>query len=130
MRAHGEAAFPEEACGVLLGRADPAGEAKEVAHARAVANAKQDERHRRFLIAPEAWLAAEEEAARQGLDVIGVYHSHPNGVARPSEFDRQHAWPWYSYVIVGVAFGKATDVTSWRLADDRGAFNPEDMLQV
>lgn len=130
MRAWGEAAFPEEACGFLLGTASTDGAQKQVALALAAENQRAEERHRRFLLPPEAMLRAEEEAARRGLDVIGIWHSHPNGVAKPSDFDREHAWPWYSYVIVGVTFGKATEVTSWRLAEDRGRFNREDMVQI
>jgi len=59
------------------------------------------------------------------LDVVGWYHSHPDHPARPSLFDREHAWPWYSYVIVSVVSGKAADMTSWRLNDDRQDYTPE-----
>ena len=58
---------------------------------------------------------------------MGWYHSHPDHPARPSEFDREHAWPWYSYIIVSVAAGKPQDMTSWRLADDRSHFLPEEI---
>jgi proteasome lid subunit RPN8/RPN11 len=125
LRAHGEEAFPEEACGFLLGSASPDGAAKRVVHARPARNEKRDERTRRYLIAPEQLLAAEQQALDEGLDVVGFYHSHPTGIARPSAFDRAHAWPWYSYVVVGVLEGKAGAVTSWRLAEDRSAFAEE-----
>ena len=65
--------------------------------------------------------------SQQGLELIGWYHSHPDHPARPSEFDREHAWPWYSYVIVSVAAGQPQDMTSWRLADDRSHFLPEEV---
>jgi proteasome lid subunit RPN8/RPN11 len=130
LRAHAQAAFPEEACGFLLGRADLHGTRKEVVLAQEAANQKQDERTRRYLIEPAQLLQAEDAAQQAGLDILGFYHSHPTGVARPSEFDRAHAWPWYSYVIVGVTAGKAGEVASWRLADDRSAFNPEDMVEI
>ena len=68
---------------------------------------------------------AEKVARQQGLDVIGWYHSHPDHPARPSQYDRDHAWPWYSYIIVSVAEGNPHDMTSWRLNDDREQFSPE-----
>ena len=71
--------------------------------------------------------SAEREAANVGLEVVGWYHSHPDHPARPSEFDREHAWPWYSYVIVSVAAGQPEDMTSWLLADDRTHFLPEEI---
>jgi proteasome lid subunit RPN8/RPN11 len=68
---------------------------------------------------------AEKVGREQGLDVIGWYHSHPDHPARPSEFDREHAWPWYSYIIVSVRNGAPQEMTSWRLEDDRAAFSSE-----
>jgi proteasome lid subunit RPN8/RPN11 len=127
---HGAETFPEEACGFLLGRATEDGTSKEVVTARPAQNEKEDERHRRYLISPLEVMRADEEAARRGLDLIGFYHSHPTGIARPSDFDRQHAWPWYSYVIVAVTYGKPGEVASWVLAPDRAAFSREDILQV
>src|SRR2546430_8129940 len=62
---------------------------------------------------------------RDGLEVIGVYHSHPDHPPAPSAFDREHAWPWLSYVIVGVGQGRAGEVKSWVLAHDRGTFDQE-----
>lgn len=128
--AHAEAAFPEEACGFLLGTATPDGARKECALALPGENEKQEERERRYVIAPRQLLRAEEQAMERGLDVIGIYHSHPSGVARPSAFDLAHAWPWYSYVVAAVTAGKAGEVTSWRMRDDRSAFGSEEMVQV
>ena len=70
---------------------------------------------------------AERAASEQGLELIGWYHSHPDHPARPSEFDREHAWPWFSYIIVSVHAGKPLDMTSWRLADDRTHYLPEEI---
>lgn len=130
MRTHSECAWPEEACGFLLGKARADGLRKDVVEAKEAANQKQGERERRYIIEPAQLLAAEEDAERRGLDIVGFYHSHPNGVPRPSDFDRDHAWPWYSYVIVAVSHGKAGELTSWQLAEDRSSFNPEEIVQI
>jgi proteasome lid subunit RPN8/RPN11 len=116
-------AYPEEGCGVLLGRDVDA--AREVLRAVALVNTLDDAKHRRYTISPDQFLAAERSAREAGLDVVGFFHSHPDHPARPSAFDLEHAWPWYSYVIVSVAHGRAADTTSWRLRDDRAAFEPE-----
>ena len=118
-----ERVYPEEGCGVLLGRED--GASRDVVKAVTFANQREDSRHNRYLISPEQFLAADRAARAEGLDVLGFYHSHPDHPARPSEFDREHAWPWYSYVIVSVAAGRAQVTTSWRLAEDRSRFEPE-----
>jgi proteasome lid subunit RPN8/RPN11 len=116
-------AYPEEGCGVLLGRDVDA--AREVLRAVALVNTLDDAKHRRYTISPDQFLAAERSAREAGLDVVGFFHSHPDHPARPSAFDLEHAWPWYSYVIVSVTHGRAADTTSWRLRDDRAAFEPE-----
>jgi proteasome lid subunit RPN8/RPN11 len=92
-----------------------------------VTNERQDSRHNRFLIHPETVLAAHKEARGLGLDVVGYYHSHPDHPAQPSEFDREHAWPGLSYVIVAVRNGRAEEARSWRLSDDRERFGEEEM---
>jgi proteasome lid subunit RPN8/RPN11 len=126
IRRHGETAYPEECCGFLLGRTDEG--ATAVARVVPVDNERQDNRHNRFLIHPETVLAAHKEARALGLDVVGYYHSHPDHPARPSEFDREHAWPGLSYVIVAVRNGSAEEARSWRLADDRERFEEEELL--
>lgn len=121
IEAHAARAFPEEACGFLLGSAEP----REVREARPADNEKEEERARRYLIRPERLLAAEEEAMRRGLDVLGFYHSHPSGVAEPSAFDREHAWPWWAYLVTGVTALGVGRTTCWRLAEDRSRFEAE-----
>lgn len=81
----------------------------------------------RFLIDPLDQLRVEKGARARGLEVLGYYHSHPDHPARPSIYDRDHAWPWYSYVIVAVERGVPKDLTSWVLAPDRSAFAPESL---
>jgi proteasome lid subunit RPN8/RPN11 len=123
IHAHLSRAYPEEGCGVLLGR--DRGDAREVARAVPIQNQREDSKGKRYLIAPEQFLAAEREARDTGLDVVGFFHSHPDHPARPSGFDLEHAWPFYSYMIVSVEHGQATDMRAWRLAEDRSGFEPE-----
>ena len=80
---------------------------------------QMDERRRRFLIAPEDFLREERHARAAGWEILGFYHSHPDRPPRPSETDREFAWPGYSYVIQSVRDGLAAEVYSWRLKDDR-----------
>lgn len=123
---HAEASYPEECCGVLIGRplADgvDGGLVEQVLPAR---NERAESRHNRFVISPEVVLAAHRQARAKGLDVLGYYHSHPDHPAEPSEFDREHAWPGLSYLIVAVEKGGAVAARSWRLADDRQRFEEE-----
>lgn len=123
IRRHGEGTYPHECCGVLIGRFDPEG--STVVRLEPVDNERDDSRHNRFLITPETLLRADRAARAAGLDVIGFYHSHPDAPARPSEFDREHAWPTYVYVIAAVVGGTAAEVTAWTLATERTHFNPE-----
>jgi proteasome lid subunit RPN8/RPN11 len=120
---HGEATFPEECCGFLIGRAS--GETTVVERVLPVENERQDSRHNRYVIEPETVLKAHKEARAAGADVVGYYHSHPDHPSRPSDFDREHAWPGLSYLIVSVMKGRVADARSWRLADDRERFEEE-----
>lgn len=116
-------AYPYECCGALLGRAQNS--RKEVADILPLQNHRDDSPRNRFLITAEDWKAAEAETRKRGLELIGFYHSHPDHPAWPSVFDREHAWPWYSYVIVAVNEGIPGEATSWTLAEDRASFEPE-----
>lgn len=128
---HGAEAFPHECCGALLGRDSiflenaNAESPREVLELFPLVNRRDDSPRNRFAVTAEDVLEAEKAARKHGLDVVGWYHSHPDHPARPSQFDREHAWPWYSYVIVSVISGKAADMTSWRLNDDRQDYTPE-----
>jgi proteasome lid subunit RPN8/RPN11 len=126
LTAHLCAAYPEEGCGVLIGR--DAGGVREVERAGVLPNQREDARGNRYLIAPEALLAADREARAAGLDVIGFFHSHPDHPARPSAFDLEHAWPYYSYVIASVERGELAELRSFRLSEDRSRFEPEPIV--
>jgi proteasome lid subunit RPN8/RPN11 len=140
IRQHGVRDYPGECCGAILGKTN--GVCKEVVEIVPLKNLRHDparaqellpvdepgretERNR-FLIDPLDQLRVEKDARARGLEVLGYYHSHPDHPARPSEYDREHAWPWYSYVIVSVGRGIAKDLTCWVLAEDRGMFHPEE----
>ena len=124
IRAHGEETFPNECCGFMLGSVSD-GERTVVALLRADNDRESENQYNRFLITPEAFMQSEKAARKKGLDVLGFYHSHPNAPARPSQYDLDHAWPWYSYVIVSVMEGKSDKMTSWLLREDRSSFDEE-----
>jgi len=128
IREHGARGYPHEVCGALLGREHAGngdGPLREVIAALPLENRREDSPRNRFSVTPEDVLRAERAASEQKLELLGWYHSHPDHPARPSEFDREHAWPWYSYVILGVASRVPGEITSWRLADDRSGYAAE-----
>jgi len=125
IRAHGAREYPYECCGALLGTDGATG--REVRALLPLPNGRDDSPRNRFSISADDVRAAERAAEARGLGLIGWYHSHPDHPARPSEFDREHAWPWYSYIIVRVAAGAAEEMTSWRLTDDRTHYDPEEI---
>lgn len=125
IRDHGAKDYPHECCGAILGADTGAG--REVKALFPLVNRRDDSPRNRFSITPEDFRAAERAAAERRLELVGWYHSHPDHPARPSEFDREHAWPFYSYVIVSVAAGTPRELTCWRLEDDRSRFLPEEV---
>jgi proteasome lid subunit RPN8/RPN11 len=136
IRRHGVETFPYECCGALLGRdsafeqnADANQQAsdppREVLELFPLVNRRDDSPRNRFAVTAEDVRDAEKAAGERGLEVVGWYHSHPDHPARPSAFDREHAWPWYSYVIVSVMNGAPAEMTSWRLNDDRQEYSAE-----
>ena len=125
--AHGEAAYPEEGAGLLLGNDD--GRQRVVTSILPFPNAREGEaRHNRYLITAEDMLQGEDEAERRGVEIVGVFHSHPDHPNAPSEYDREWALPWYSYLITSIERGKAAGSRSWRLQDNRITFNEEDVV--
>lgn len=116
--AHGEATYPNECCGIMLGDVLADG-TKVLKELLPVDNSREDEeQYHRFEIKAEDLLKAEKVAASRQLDVIGFYHSHPDHPSKPSEYDRSHAFLFYSYIIVAVEKGKAAAFTSWELNKD------------
>jgi len=128
IRAHGKRAYAEECCGVLLGKVS--GSDKAVEDILEIENERQDERQRRFLITPEAYVNADKEARRRGLEILGFYHSHPDHPARPSQYDLEHAWAWFSYLITRVEKGEPKETTSWVLRENRSTFDEEEIEEL
>lgn len=127
MSAHGEREYPNECCGLLIGRFSDGGK-KTAVKILPLSNAREsDAKHHRFLIPPQELLRGESYAAANGLDVIGFYHSHPDHPAIPSQYDLEHAWPVYSYIVIAVSGGRTGDLRSWELQPDRSAFNEEEI---
>jgi len=120
MEAHLEKAYPGEGAGFLLG---VDGNVKDVL---LLENAREEAaRHNRFLITPEDYLKAEMKAADLGVDLIGVFHSHPDCPNVPSEYDREWAQPFFSYIITRVDEGKVVSHRSWKLVEDRTKYDEE-----
>ncbi len=110
MAAHAEAAYPNECCGVLLGRRE--GETKVAAEARPLENVHASPRAH-YLMRPADLVAEAKQAAARGLRLVGVYHSHPDGGPEFSAEDAANAWPWYSFVVVAVRGGRVSGAASW-----------------
>lgn len=135
IREHGVETYPYECCGALLGTDldipafDPNENSRKISRdvlsLFPLVNRRDDSPRNRFAVTADDVREAEKAASAQGLEVIGWYHSHPDHPARPSDFDRDHAWPWYSYIIVSVHTGVPQDMTSWRLKDDRSGYLEE-----
>lgn len=119
IHAHLESGYPHEGCGVMLGKD------KIVTEVVNADNQRTDSARNRYLIDPLAYLKIERDADKRGLQVLGIYHSHPDVAARPSQFDLDHAWPNFSYLIVSVCKGKAVETNSWLLREDRSQFDQE-----
>jgi proteasome lid subunit RPN8/RPN11 len=127
IHSQGENAYPEEGAGLLLGYEQEGN--RFVQSLLTLENAREDTaRHNRYLITAADMLGGEKEAERLGQSIIGIFHSHPDHPNLPSEFDREWAIPWYSYLITRVDNGRAVESKSWRLIDDRSGFSPEDII--
>jgi proteasome lid subunit RPN8/RPN11 len=116
IRAHGQETYPHECCGALVGRDD------RVDAIVALPNTTEEGPRRRFLVRPSDYREAERRASELGGELLGFYHSHPDHPARPSQYDLDHAWPTFAYIIVAVAQGASELMTVWYLKDDRSSF--------
>lgn len=137
IRTHAESAYPEECCGIMLGQITDGH--KTLVEVRQTENAWSAESNsypdaelvttNRYAIAPAVLLQAQRQARDRSLEIIGIYHSHPDHPAVPSEFDRVYAWQQYSYIIVSVPKGKASELLCWSL-DDHHQFQPEEIIEL
>jgi len=116
IRAHGEETYPHECCGALIGRD------RRVTDVVALPNTTEEGPRRRFLVRPADYREAERRASELDGELLGFYHSHPDHPARPSQYDLDHAWPTFAYIIVAVAQKVSEDMTVWFLKDDRSGF--------
>jgi proteasome lid subunit RPN8/RPN11 len=123
---HAREDYPYECCGVMLGSASA--DQKRTTRVRRLENVHEEGHERRFLISAQSMFEVERDARQSGDAVLGFYHSHPDHPARPSQYDRDWAWPWYSYIIVSVMGGSPGDVTSWTFEEDDAPFQPEEII--
>ena len=121
IRAHGVETYPNECCGALYGSNGV------VTDTFALPNVTEEGPRRRFRVSDKDYMKTERRASELGAELLGFYHSHPDHPARPSQYDLDHAFPTFSYIIVSVREGTPEDMTSWRLREDRSAFDPEEL---
>jgi proteasome lid subunit RPN8/RPN11 len=119
IRAHGREAYPHECCGALIGRDGV------VTATVPLPNVTDEGPRRRFRVSDRDYLAVQRAADAAGDDLLGFYHSHPDHPAEPSQYDLDHAFPSFSYVIVAVTGDTTGDLRSWLLKDDRSAFDEQ-----
>jgi proteasome lid subunit RPN8/RPN11 len=128
--AHGVRDYPYECCGLLLGRFGDGG-VKSTGETYPISNAREEEAKRnRFLIRPEELMRGERYAETRGLEIVGFYHSHPDHPAVPSQYDLEHAWPMYSYIVISVSAAAMQDFRSWEMEPDRSRFAEEEILNT
>lgn len=121
-----EKAFPNEGCGFVFGVEKE--DYRIIKKIWPVRNAKPGDQTRRFMIDPRDYLKAEQFAVSSGMDLLGIFHSHPNHPAKPSIHDFQSAVPYFSFIILSIYDGKTVDWTSWRLHDDGSEFVSENVI--
>ncbi len=126
IQSYGQQTYPEECCGFLFGT--EINNERVIHEVVPIDNSRQDNKERRFLITPEDFIEAERRADNLNLSLIGFYHSHPDHPAIPSEFDREHALPFYSYIIISVRNKKPAEIRSYQLADDRESYIEEKLI--
>ena len=124
IRAHGSETYPNECCGALIGRDGT------VSQTLALPNMTDEGPRTRFRVTPDDYRAAERRAGELGAELLGFYHSHPDCPAVPSQYDLEHAWPTYSYIIVSTTKDEGKDLFSWEQEPDRSKFNPEEIRVI
>jgi len=125
IRRHGEKTYNEECCGALFGISHDNN--REIKDIHEFENEKTENRHNRFLITPVQYNYAEKSARENKMELLGFYHSHPDHPAVPSQFDLDHALPWFSYIIVSVNNARAENIFAWQLKDDRSGFEQQEI---
>ncbi|MCH8908401.1 MAG: M67 family metallopeptidase [Candidatus Heimdallarchaeota archaeon] len=128
IKAHAEEAFPEECCGILIGRYED--NQANVSEARRMRNTNGGSKLNRYNIDPMELVRLEDELDDLGLLMLGIYHSHPDHPSRPSKYDLERAWPNLSYAVLSVESGQAVKLTSWRLDGDNSVFKEENILEI
>jgi len=123
IRAHGRDTYPHECCGAIIGREGGGTEAFPLP------NTTEEGPRRRFLVRPDDYRLAEARASAVGGELLGFYHSHPDHPAEPSQYDLDHAWPFFSYVILSVKSSEPAEMRSWRLREDRSQFDEESLAE-
>jgi proteasome lid subunit RPN8/RPN11 len=125
IRRHGEATYPEECCGFLIARepSDTRDESRRIVRVAPMQNRMEGARGRRFVIPPEELRSFESSLEGTGDNLVGFYHSHPDHPAVPSLFDQEHAWPWYTYLVLAVDSGRAGDLGAFELGEDDRRFS-------
>lgn len=126
IREHGRETYPEECCGALLGRK---GEPAHVVRVERIENARGEERVRRYEVSPQDYLRVERLALAEDVALLGFYHSHPDHPAVPSTYDRDHAFPFFHYVVCAVENGVPAEITAWTLLEATGEFEREAILE-
>lgn len=126
MVAHAEAAYPNECCGAMLGSID--GTEKRVAVALALENASAGSQRARYELRPEDLLNADREARSRNMDLVGIYHSHPDCAAYFSETDLKNSCPWYSFVILSIQKGAFDHANSWLPNAEQTAAEKEQLI--
>ena len=127
IRRHAGKEYPHECCGAMLGTVESG--VKVISELQEIENTHEEAHERRYSISPDAMFRIEKHARATGLTVLGFYHSHPDHPARPSDYDREWAWPSYSYVIVSVERGIPAEMTCWQLDANDEYFEVEEILK-
>lgn len=123
---HAQSTFPDECCGVMVGTID--GDNKLVTTAIALENSYKGAQEDRYEIRPEDLLAADKNARAQGLDLIGIFHSHPDCDAYFSKTDLENSCPWYSFVVLSVKGGKFDHANSFLPNADQTVAEKEELI--